>query len=585
MVGRTEAWLLVRHDAGIHSRSLVPGVPIVIGRAATVDMPLSCNTLSRRHARVLWDGDRLWIEDLGSRNGTFVGDRRIVNQEAVEANREVRLGGLSVWLQVTGGPDDGASAWQGFAAVVNAEIDRARTFGRSLGILCIVPGSEAPSAADLLPRVAGLLRPVDRVDARDPSALFALVPESDRRGLLSMGQRVLDVLRGTGIAIRAGVAAFPDSTDSPEELLELALLAAKSSDPGGAVGMAPSRLGHSTGHSVPSPTEHREVVHRSAVMAELLERAKRVAEFDVPVLLQGETGTGKEVLARFIHESSSRKARRMVSLNCGAIPSTLVEATLFGAEKGAFTGAVQKRLGLFEAAHGSTLLLDEIGELPMGVQVALLRVIETGRITRVGGTREIEVDVRIVAATHRNLEMMARAGSFRWDLLYRINTVILALPPLRQRPEDIEVLARFFLPTARGVRDGAPLVLGDDTLRALEAYDWPGNVRELRNAIEQAVINADGAEILPRHLDSRLHDNDGPITMEVPAFNWEPAAASDDGAHSFKDQVQAFEKKLMVNALESTAGNQSEAARKLRMPLRTFTTKMNTYGLRPDKEE
>jgi DNA-binding NtrC family response regulator len=242
---------------------------------------------------------------------------------------------------------------------------------------------------------------------------------------------------------------------------------------------------------------------RDPRMVELYRMAQRVARHAVSVVVLGETGVGKELLVEALHRQSGRKGTLAV-VNCGAIPASLTESALFGHERGAFTGAECRRPGLFEQADGGTLFLDEVGELGPGAQAALLRVLEEGCFQRVGGRAPVKVDVRVVAATHRNLPAMIAAGTFRQDLWYRINTFVLEIPPLRERPMEIEPLARAFLAAAARRFGGPERHFSADALAAMRGYAWPGNVRELRYAVDQAVLMAEGPVIgvadLPRTL-------------------------------------------------------------------------------------
>ncbi|MFT3775444.1 MAG: sigma-54 dependent transcriptional regulator [Minicystis sp.] len=305
-------------------------------------------------------------------------------------------------------------------------------------------------------------------------------------------------------------------------------------------------------------------VAASPAMRALLETAARVAASSVPVVLHGETGTGKEVVARFLHERSPRAAKPLVSVNCGAIPAQLVESTLFGHERGAFTGAAQRQKGVFEEADGGTVFLDEIGELPLPAQAALLRVLETGRFARVGSPREVAVDVRVVAATHRDLEALSTSGAFRADLYYRLSVMVLSIPALRDRPEDIEPLARRFAAQAGGhIRDIDPAALA-----RMRAYAFPGNVRELRNTIERAAVLAASDVIREEDLPPRLR--------EPPRA----APASTDGGNELRARVQDYEAKVIADALAAAGWNQSEAARRLGMPIRTLSHKAKVLGLK-----
>jgi transcriptional regulator with PAS, ATPase and Fis domain len=301
-------------------------------------------------------------------------------------------------------------------------------------------------------------------------------------------------------------------------------------------------------------------------------------------LLHGETGTGKEVVARAIHEQSERRARPMICVNCGAIPLQLLESTLFGHERGAFTGASQQQKGVFEAADQGTVFLDEIGELPAVAQAALLRVLETKRVVRVGSTREVEVDVRVIAATHRDLEAMCETSAFRLDLLYRLNAMTLVIPPLRERPEEIVPLVECFLEQAN--RDHGRHVRGIDpgALSLLERYPWPGNVRELRNAIERAVVIAEGDMIAPQDLPERVRAATRLGALAPPAVDEREDGRASPGQQGAEGDLRAsllrYEADLIVGALRDAGWNQTEAARRLGVPLRTLVHKLKALGIR-----
>ena len=313
-------------------------------------------------------------------------------------------------------------------------------------------------------------------------------------------------------------------------------------------------------------------------MKDILAQLERVANSNIPVLLQGETGTGKEVLARALHDRGRRRRARLVCLNCAAIPTHLVETTLFGNERGAFTGADSSRRGAFEDAHDGTLLLDEIGELSLSAQAALLRVIETNKVMRVGSTREIPVDVRIVAATHRDLESMVQQQQFRADLLYRLNGISLIVPPLRARREEIRPLARHFFRRANQAHGRELRRVDERALRLLEAYPWPGNVRELRNAIERAVVIANSDEVTAEDLPERIQ------AIRNTSVVYDPSPSSLN-AKDIKARMVGLEGRMMEEALKAARGNQTEAAKRLEMPLRTFVRKLKALGLKPRGDE
>jgi DNA-binding NtrC family response regulator len=313
------------------------------------------------------------------------------------------------------------------------------------------------------------------------------------------------------------------------------------------------------------------LIGRSDRMQEVFRAIERVAQSRASVLLTGESGTGKELVARAIHELGPRAAGPFVALNCAAIPETLIESELFGHERGAFTDARERRIGKFEAASGGTLLLDEIGELAPSVQAKLLRALQERSIERVGGSAPIPVDVRVVAATHRDLEHEVAAGRFRADLYYRIHVVPIALPPLRERREDVRLLAEHFLARAES-ETGRRLRLSPAALAALERYPWPGNVRELENAIEHAIALAEGERIEVADLPPALARSErvGALQDEVRA-----------GRLGLEDAVGRFELELIVEALTAAGWNQTRAAESLGVTRRLLKLKMDRYGILP----
>jgi two-component system response regulator AtoC len=309
------------------------------------------------------------------------------------------------------------------------------------------------------------------------------------------------------------------------------------------------------------------VVGDSGAMREVQSLASRVAPYPSTVLLTGESGTGKEAIARAIHRASPRRDRAFVAVNCGAIPDNLLESELFGHEKGAFTGADRAREGLFEEAEGGTLFLDEIGELTSPLQVKLLRVLQERVIRRLGGSGERPVDVRVLAATSRDLVDEVKGGRFRDDLFYRINVVQIHLPPLRARPEDIPPLAAHFLGrhAERLGIDGQPIPAA--LLPVLASYSWPGNVRELENVVERALILS-GGQIGLEHLPPHVRTGKHPFELK-----------DDDGDLSVKRRLPALERTLIARALERSQGNRTRAADLLELSVRALSYKIQDYGL------
>lgn len=309
-----------------------------------------------------------------------------------------------------------------------------------------------------------------------------------------------------------------------------------------------------------------DLVRKSPAMQRLLELADRAARSAATVLITGESGTGKERLARYIHEHSSRHEGPFVAINCGALPEQLLESELFGYKKGAFTGAAQDTKGLFEAAEGGTLFLDEISETSPGLQVKLLRVLQERTVRPVGATRDVPVDVRIIAATNRDLEVLVAEKSFRKDLYYRLRVVPLHVPPLRERREDILPLARAFIARTCTENSCGPCALSAEVLDLLLAYDWPGNARELENAIERAVILAENQPtIRPEDLPPEVREArlSAARTEDLPSI---PTLAE-------------VEKRHILDTLERLQGNRKETARVLGIGENTLHRRLRNYGI------
>ena len=325
------------------------------------------------------------------------------------------------------------------------------------------------------------------------------------------------------------------------------------------------------------------IIGRSQVMQDVIAQVRQVAAARTTVLVTGESGTGKELVAQAVHRLSPRADGPFIAVHCASLSDNLLEAELFGHEKGAFTGATERVPGRFELADGGTLFLDEIGEISLATQVKLLRVLETQKFERVGGTKTLAVDVRVVAATNRDLKAMAEAGTFREDLYYRLNVINIRIPPLRERREDIPLIIDHYLKKC-AADNGRPVIhCGSEALATLSAYDWPGNVRELRNCVERMVVFAQGSTLtlndvpvdIRRALSEQFSQAAAPTSSAAPAS----AASSAVLAPEPGLDIHENEKALIIKALEECGGNRSQAAIRLKISRRTLHRKLNEYGI------
>jgi DNA-binding NtrC family response regulator len=333
-------------------------------------------------------------------------------------------------------------------------------------------------------------------------------------------------------------------------------------------------LGHD--ESAPGDGAEHGIVGRSAAFRRMLARARHVATSDVDILIEAESGTGKELIARLIHRMSLRRRGPFVAVNCAAFPETLLESELFGHVRGAFTGATTAKPGKFELANGGTLLLDEVGEMPLSLQPKLLRVLQEREVDRLGDTRPAPVDVRVVATTNRQLKSMVAEGRFRSDLYYRLNVVPVTIPPLRERREDVTELAQYFLEKHAGKSGGRLPILSPELVERLEAHAWPGNVRELENFIRRALALATGQRLGPELAEDWEADDTAPGTKAMAAGASEGVSIGTGGI-----SLREMERQLLEQTLESTDGNRTRAAEILGISIRTMRNKIKEYGLPP----
>ena len=562
------SWYLIVSPVGeVRSRvlPLLDGAELVFGRASTSDVPIDHEAVSRRHAVFRRRGDQVLVEDQGSRNGTVVNGTVIRGVRRVTAGDVVGVGPVTAIVAST----SAARQARQVATVgelddrLDAEVERAVRYHRPLAVVMLRFEGPAEAIAMHVERVLGELRRID-VLAEYGSDEFALIlPEADRAAAETVARRAADA--GRGITVHVGSATFPADGSHAGELIGVARERLRG-----------ARVSQRDTRQTPAiPAMGRQIVVADPLMKQVFELAKRVAPSGITVLVVGETGAGKEVVAEAVHRLSPRTDQPYVRLNCASLSETLVEAELFGHEKGAFTGAIGVKEGFFEAAQGGTLFLDEIGELSLATQAKLLRVLEQRRIVRVGGTRELPIDVRLVCATNRDLEAEVKRGRFREDLYFRISAFVIPVPPLRDRRSEIPLLAKQFARELAGELGYHGASLAPEALATIAAYDWPGNVRELRNAIERAVVMSGNGRIEAHHFSERLHAHVPAGAVEAPA-----PSAPERGAIDVRQHVAKVEREAVVAALAACGGNQTQAARQLGVSRFALIRLMDKHGLR-----
>ena len=574
--------LLIYHQTGTRVVTLDEGQRLVVGRDPMVEITLNDQALSRRHACFELQEGVVWVEDLGSTNGTRVNGAAITRAR-LGVGDEATLGGAVASIHRLPSSDArllGLDSHDQFLVLLEHEVARGRAFGRPVALVML----RAEGIGRQVEPLRRHLRPVDRVATYSDDVLEILRPETAADPARQLAVQLQATLREVEVEAAAGLCVYPDGGTSADALLTACREAVRRARGGQAPVCAtaePRSWEPEVEGALPG------LVVRSPAMREVFDTVERVARSLIPVLLCGDTGTGKEVLARLIHQSGPRKGRRMASINCGAIPSTLVESVLFGHEKGAFTGATQSSKGLFEEADGGTLFLDEVGELSASAQSALLRVLETKELTRVGSNRVINVDVRVIAATNRDLEGMCHEERFRWDLYYRLNAMMLKIPPLRERPEEIAPLAELFMREANQANDRSIAAVDPEAMRLLHDHAWPGNVRELRNALERAVVIARGDRITVQDLPQAVRQLASTKSASAPApaaeaqrTRPEPVTDETDDAVDYREQMQRQEARLILSALRRANWNRAEAARALNLPLRTLSHKIKQLGIK-----
>jgi two-component system, NtrC family, response regulator AtoC len=550
---------------------------VVLGRGSEAGVRVDDPQLSRRHVMIVL-GATTTLRDLGSTNGTSVGGRRLRANEEVPLSLgdTIAVGGSVITLQSTATSVRQRRVWAHgyFEARLEEECARSDRSDASFSVVRVRVLGEGGSTEALANVLNACLRPSDIVAEYAPNELEVLLVATTPDEAEIVARRVEDRFNQEGRPVQIGIAIWKRDGRTPEALIShAATLERESSRPGDAFATEPLRLG---------------------AMRRLEPLIERVASGVINVLIIGETGVGKEVVARTIHEKSPRANARLVAINCAALSETLLESELFGYERGAFTGAVQAKVGLLEAAEGGTVFLDEAGEMPLALQAKLLRVLDQREVFRVGSVVPRPIDVRFIAATNRDLAGEIARGRFRQDLFFRLNGITLAVPPLRERVEEVVPLARMFVAkAARHAGRGSDLRISHEALSLLRGYSWPGNVRELRNVMERAVLLCAGDEIRAEHLPGEkmvpllaarqstspptvASDEEEDLESEVPTQSRVSLSKLTPGAISERDRIRL--------ALDECGGNQTHAARLLGISRGTLIARIQQHDIpRPRK--
>ena len=577
-----EAALFLVVYGGERSRviDLPDGTEVTVGRSrgATVSLP-SDERLSREHAKIRREGEQIVVVDLESRNGTRINGHPVQGTSHAAPGDAIDAGSVTILIarraprrQAVVEPEEALEE------CLDAEVFRATRYTRPLALLMLRLDGPPEAVDEALDRISADTRPMDRLAGYGEREVALVLPETNPSGGRAIGERVLKIARSTpSVTAIAGLSCLPEHGRSPGALIDTARTALRSARRGEATGGLAMAVPRGEGAVQPDAgslaAEEPEAVDTRSQQTFML--ARKVAAAPTTVLLLGETGVGKEVVAELIHRSSPRASRPFVRLDCASLPPTLLESELFGHERGAFTGADKRKLGYFEAAEGGTILLDEIGELPAALQSKLLTALERRIVTRIGSTEEIPIDVRVIAATNRDLQEEVKQGRFREDLYYRLAVFTIFVPPLRDRAGDIIPLASRFARQFAHELGQRPPGFTPAARAALEKYAWPGNVRELRNAIERAVVLTPVGDIdlaaLPDVIQVRVGSSGGSGPDAASPFQLDGHVPA---------QLQQMERTAIVAALEACNQNQTQAARRLGISRRSLIYKMERFGLK-----
>ena len=582
--------LVVVESAGCVAYLLPRAGTLTIGRATDAAIHVPDSACSRRHA-ILHVGDRMELEDCGSANGTLVRNERIPqgSRVPVAPGEVIGIGQALLMIEPVRNLRRPRRLWSHgyFETRIEEECSRAEESHTVFAIVrLVVTGARSEHVAQ--EAILSLLRGSDVPAIYGPHDYEILLPGVALVDAKALAERAIKSVESSGARVRAGIASYPADGRTAETL----------------IGCATEQVKERASSEYASP-----LVIQDTAMKNLYTLVERVAQSNVNVLVLGETGVGKEVISEAIHQASPRSQKPYVRLNCAALTESLLESELFGYEKGAFTGATQSKRGILVSAEGGTVLLDEVGEMPTTIQAKLLRVIDAREVFPLGSKQPRKIDIRFVAATHRDLEHAVENGTFRQDFYYRLAGFVLQVPPLRERVQEIEGLARLFLKEAyRGTGAAREPQITAEALTLLLGYAWPGNIRELRNTMDRAAILANGGTIGLDHLPvERMRQSIAIQEVEPPQPKilvqagmgaWRrdalpnatvPAKAMRAGEDTVVGPIAATEEDIrerqrILDALEQCAGNQTQAARLLGIPRGALVMRLERYRLpRPRK--
>jgi len=568
--------LLVMVANGVKEYDLASDGEYTVGRSPSAEIRIEAPSVSRRHAQIVCKKKRVFVLDLKSTNGTKVnGDRLGKTAVEIAIGDAIRFGDVIAQLRSS----RAARAYSPSLVLAHEldtrladEAERCVRYDRSVAALALEVTSQGDEDLNRAKAsVLSNLRTLDAAAVRGPGRIDILIVECTRAEALDRARRIHRDLADSGLTAKAGLAAFPGDVVSSASLLLAAQLAMHTA--------GDDHVGQAREGVRMLQIGDRDIIVAEPAMVRLFALIDRVASTPMPVLVHGETGSGKEIVAEALHQLGNRSKARLVQINCAAVPETLLESELFGYEKGAFSGAVGTKPGLFEEADGGTLFLDEIGEMKPPLQAKLLRVLEDKRVRRVGATSETAVDVRVVAATHRDLRTATASGTFRQDLFYRLSAIVLEVPPLRERQREIPLLAERFAAEACEQAGKNLITISQQTLAALRDYEWPGNIRELRNVISAAAMLCDEDEIRPSHLPPELADADPDAPAESHGDRADTAQITIDRRIPLEEMLRNVERDEIIRALDECQGNQTKAAKLLGMPRRTLVYKLTSLQI------